>query len=101
MNLGSAIKEVRKIRKIKQITLAKKVGISQTALSYIENGHSPNPSSLKLIAKALKVPLPMLYIMATKSEDIKPALRTGFKKKWLVVQNMAKQIFFEHPKWME
>jgi XRE family transcriptional regulator, regulator of sulfur utilization len=70
MNLGTAIKEIRKSRGMTQGTLAKKVGITQTSISQFECGlHRPGEASLKKIAKALKTSVAVIYINALSEED--------------------------------
>ncbi|WP_024621583.1 helix-turn-helix domain-containing protein [Metaclostridioides mangenotii] len=56
MKVGRKIKEERMKKKIKQIELAKKVGISNTFLSDIEVGRSnPSIDTLRKIAEVLEV----------------------------------------------
>ena len=53
MNIGRAIKEIRKRKGLSQLDLSEATDISQTSLSQIESGNKrPNPSSLKKICKA-------------------------------------------------
>lgn len=47
MNVGKAIKELRKTQNLNQVELAEMAGITQAALSAIENGVRPNPDTLK------------------------------------------------------
>nr|WP_304341027.1 helix-turn-helix transcriptional regulator [Clostridioides mangenotii] len=56
LKVGCKIKEERMKKKIKQIELAKKVGISNTFLSDIEVGRSnPSIDTLRKIAEVLEV----------------------------------------------
>lgn len=56
MKVGRKIKEERMKKKIKQVELAKKVGISNTFLSDIEVGRSnPSIDTLRKIAEVLEV----------------------------------------------
>nr|WP_242825898.1 MULTISPECIES: helix-turn-helix transcriptional regulator [Clostridioides] len=56
LKVGRKIKEERMKKKIKQIELAKKVGISNTFLSDIEVGRSnPSIDTLRKIAEVLEV----------------------------------------------
>ena len=55
--IGSIIKKLRHDGAISQEELAKKAGLSQSAITQIENAHrDPTCGTLKAIAKALKVP---------------------------------------------
>lgn len=57
----SPIRAWREHKQIKINTLAKKIGISPTSLSQIENGkRNPTIDTLRTIAKALEVDLDML-----------------------------------------
>ena len=56
MNIGKAIKEVRKAKCIKQYELAEKCNISNNALCLIEKGKSnPSSSTLKKIFEILDI----------------------------------------------
>ncbi len=58
MTTGEKIRELRKMRKLSQESLAARCGISQSAISAIEKGlNSPTIGTLKIIAKGLRVPL--------------------------------------------
>lgn len=63
MNLGLAIRELRKERGLTQITLASKAELSQTALSQIEKGKRPGKNTLKKISTALSIPESLIYVM--------------------------------------
>lgn len=66
MNIGQAIKILRKSKKIKQFHLANTCGISQTSLSQIESGAKyPHQSTLRAICKGLDVPEILLYVIAS------------------------------------
>ncbi|MBJ6361113.1 helix-turn-helix domain-containing protein [Paenibacillus sp. GCM10012307] len=58
LKIGSNIKKLRKERRIKLVDLANSVGISNSYLSQIENGHKPIPSLkvLEKISLSLHVP---------------------------------------------
>jgi len=54
MNLGQAVKEIRKHQGLSQEELAKEANITQTALSQIENGRRPSVETLSRISKGFK-----------------------------------------------
>ena len=61
MNIGNAIKDLRKQKGLKQIDFADMCGLSQSYLSSIEKGRKePTLSILKQIAKELSSPMPVL-----------------------------------------
>jgi len=70
MNIGQAIKELRRRRKIRQQNLAKQVGISQSYLSLVEKGlREPGLDLVGKVAMQLKVPQQLILLMACSSDD--------------------------------
>lgn len=70
METGKAIKELRKKKGLTQTRLAEIVGITQVAMSGIENGNRPNYDNMKRLCKALGVPEALIYVMAIEKEDV-------------------------------
>lgn len=71
MNLGSAITEIRKIKKLSQGELAELCKISQTSLSQIEkNVKRPHQNNLNKICKALGIPEALLYMYSLEISDV-------------------------------
>jgi transcriptional regulator with XRE-family HTH domain len=71
MNLGKAIKELRKKRELSQKELSVACGITQTALSQIEVGIvNPSSSTIKKLCKRLKISEPLLYVLANEINDV-------------------------------
>lgn len=71
MNLGTTITKLRKERKITQGDLAEKCKITQAYLSMIENNKKePNLSTLKELACALNVPLPVIFFLSIDKDDV-------------------------------
>jgi transcriptional regulator with XRE-family HTH domain len=71
MNIGSAIKTLRKERGLGQKELAQKCGLSVNALSQIETNSSfPHKSNLDAIARALEVPLSYLIFFSVTDSDV-------------------------------
>lgn len=71
MNLGIAIKKLRKEKGVNQMNFAASVGITQTYLSQIEKGlKHPSEKIIKVIAKELDVSITMIYILASEREDV-------------------------------
>lgn len=70
MNIGQAIKELRQRRGINQKNFAKHIGISTNALCSIETSKTePSTSTLKKIAKALDISLPLLLLSFVSADD--------------------------------
>lgn len=55
-DIGKSIRKARKSRDVSQRRLARYIGVSQAAISYIESGENiPELATLQLIARALNV----------------------------------------------
>lgn len=71
MNIGTAIREIRISRNLKQKQLAKLTGISPTSLSLIENSETlPHSENLKIIADKLNISMDLLYLRAISIDKI-------------------------------
>jgi transcriptional regulator with XRE-family HTH domain len=78
--IGKKVRSIRQANGISQIALAKKAGIAQSTLSYIENGRkNPQFETLAAICKALNIS--MLELLTYNEPDI------GFK------------LFEQDPRW--
>lgn len=81
--IGKKVRSIRQANGISQIALAKKAGIAQSTLSYIENGKkSPQFDTLAAICKALDISI--LELLTYNEPDISfklfqqnPALRNS------------------------
>lgn len=81
MNLGNAIKELRKIRGISQKELAGRCGLSANTMCNIENSTSfPSKSSFDKICKALDVPSAYIFLYAITDDDIPERKRFIYKE---------------------
>jgi len=92
MNLGSAIKELRKECGLTQIGLASKAKLSQTALSQIEKGKRPGKNTLKKISCALGVPESLIYIMGLEKEDVSPEKQSLYDTLFPVIKSMVEKL---------
>lgn len=80
MNLGKAVKDLRKIRGLTQCNFCEKIGITQSYLSQVENGvKEPSIDVLKKIADALDTPIPVLFWFTLSEEDVDDNKREVFK----------------------
>lgn len=71
MNIGNAIKELRKEKGLNQRELAAASGLTQTSLSQIESGAKrPNPGTLKKLCDFFGVSETVIYLLATDVSDI-------------------------------
>ncbi|SHN22395.1 helix-turn-helix domain-containing protein [Chitinophaga sp. CF418] len=82
MNLGKAIVKIREKTGMKQVTLASKVGISATALSFIESNKSrPSEETLNKIAKVFDTDVWFIYLTAIDPEtDMSEEKRKTFNE---------------------
>lgn len=80
MNLGTAIKQLRKKRGITQKALAEMANISANALNMIEsNENFPQKGTLKAICGALNVPVSYVLFMSIDEEDIPEHKKLAFR----------------------
>ena len=71
MNIGNAVKILRKNKRISQKELAKLCDISANALCSIEQGESfPEKNTIIRICKALEIPESYLLLFSISAEDI-------------------------------
>jgi transcriptional regulator with XRE-family HTH domain len=71
MNIGRAIKEIRKEKDIRQKDITAVVGVSPNVLSHIEAGDwLPRQSSLEKIAKALNTTTGEIMFRALDPKDL-------------------------------
>ena len=69
--IGDKIRALRKRRGLSQEQLGELVGFSQSKISKIEHGDWDSLSDLRLIAKALEVPIEELVREEAESSDVK------------------------------
>ncbi|RZJ63471.1 MAG: XRE family transcriptional regulator [Flavobacterium sp.] len=94
MDLGTVIRDIRKVKGQTQTEFAITCGITQTYLSQIENnGKEPNLSTLKIIAEHLEVPLPILFFLSLDEDDISIEKRQAFEMLSPSVKKLINDIF--------
>lgn len=94
MNIGIAIKKLRKQKSLNQSELAKEVGITQTSLSQIESGaKTPNSGTMKKLCDYFQLPELMIFLLATDIEDIPAKNRDTFEKVFPLVSGLLLEIF--------
>ncbi len=94
MDLGLAIKSMRKQKGLKQNQFAEICKITPSYLSQIENNNKePNLSTLKIISGNLGTPLPILFFLALDNEDIKPEKIEAFKMIAPSIKSLVNQFF--------
>lgn len=79
MNVGEAIKEIRKSKGLSQKELAAKCGLSANAMCSIEKSISiPSKDSLEKICKALNISTSYLLFFSVTDDDIPEEKRIVF-----------------------
>lgn len=89
MNVSKAIKELRKEKGINQADLAEKAGITQAALSMIENGKRPGSKTLENLSKVLGVPPSMIYVMGMEKSDVPKEKQQLYEELFPVIQSLV------------
>lgn len=94
MEIGTTIKDFRKLNGIKQKDLASKAKISSTYLSQIEsNTKDPTLSTLKAISKSLDMPLPLLLFISINNNDIPKSKRQAFNTIYPTIKIFIESLF--------
>lgn len=80
MDLGNAIKSLRKAFKISRVELAKKSGLSVTALYNIEKGLSfPSRDTISNICSSFGIPPSYLLVYSVEDSDVSEERRVAFR----------------------
>ncbi len=79
MNVGDAIKNLRKNKGLSQKELAQRSGLSANAMCSIEKNEAfPSRDSIDRICKALEIPTSYLMFFSVTDEDIPAEKRVAF-----------------------
>jgi len=96
MNLGTAIKKLRKER-VPQLTqgkFAETIGITQTYLSQIEsNKKQPSTDVLQKIADDFEIPLPIIFWYGIEEQDVHESKREYFRFLKPTIDQMIDSVF--------
>lgn len=89
MEIGTAIKIIRKEKKISQKKLAEVIGISTNALNQIENNFSfPQKNNIKKICDALEIPISYLLFFSITDDDIPEEKKVVFNSLNTTIRNI-------------
>lgn len=89
MEIGTAIKTLRKEKKISQKKLAEIIGISTNALNQIENNISfPQKNNIKKICEALEIPISYLLFFSITDDDIPEEKKIVFNSLNSTIKNI-------------
>ena len=79
MNVGDAIKNIRKNKGLSQKELAQKCGLSANAMCAIEKNESiPTRESIDKICKAMEIPTSYLLFFSVTEDDVPVEKRAAF-----------------------
>jgi len=97
MNIGTAVKAIRKKLDITQSQLADACGISQATLSQIESGKKrPNEHTLKSICTTLDVPESIIYIIAMEERDVPVSKKGVYRLIYPSMMSLSLEIINSH-----
>ncbi len=93
MNIGSAIKSIRKKLAITQYELAEKCDLSQTSLSQIETGiKRPSQRTISKVCTVLDIPESIIYIVAMQESDVPASKRGVYELVYPSIKSLALQM---------
>ena len=93
MNIGSAIKSIRKKLAITQYELAEKCDLSQTSLSQIETGiKRPSQRTITKVCSVLDSPESIIYIVAMQETDVPASKRGVYELVYPSIKSLALQM---------
>jgi len=94
MDIGNAIKDLRKKKGFNQTDFANRCGLSQSYISAIEKGRKePTLNILKQIADALSLPMPVLIFFSLNKDDIDNSKLEAFKKLEPSMKTLMSEVF--------
>lgn len=97
MEIGTVIKNFRKLKGIKQKDLAAKAQISSTYLSQIEsNSKDPTLSKIKTISDSLEIPLSVLLFISLSDKDIPKSKRVAFNAIYPSIKAFIESLFINN-----
>ncbi len=93
MDLGYAIKLVRKELDLTQTELSEMADISQTALSQIEKGSKrPSQKTIEKICRAMQVPESLLNILGMRESEVPESKQEIYRLVFPAIHSLAMQI---------
>ena len=93
MNIGLAIKAIRKKLAITQYELAERCELSQTSLSQIETGvKRPSQRTISKVCTVLDIPESVIYIVAMQEADVPPSKKSVYDLVYPSIKSLALQM---------
>lgn len=79
MNIGHALRDLRRRKNVTQAELASRADVSQAYLSQVENNRKDATlTTLERVSEALGVPLAVLFFLAMEERDVAAAKREAY-----------------------
>ena len=94
MNIGQAIRTLRKTELMNQEEFASSIGITQSYLSLIEKGHKkPSLEVLQQMADILNTPLPVLFWFGIERDDVDEKKQYAYDTLKPSIDNLINELF--------
>lgn len=94
VDIGSTIRRLRQLYGLSQIEFAKRAGISQSHLSFIEKGQRiAHQDVLEKIGNMLQIPVAMLMLMSMTEDDVPANKRQLFARARPKIDSVLKELF--------
>ena len=94
MNIGYAIKHLRRRYKLSQTEMAERIGVTQTHLSLVENGErGTSQTLLDRICYEFKIPMAILLWSTLDINQVQPSKRESYKLLKPAVDSLVEQFF--------
>jgi transcriptional regulator with XRE-family HTH domain len=94
MNIGQAIRTLRKTESMNQEEFASSVGITQSYLSLIETGHKkPSLEVLQQMADIVNTPLPVLFWFGIERDDVDEKKQYAYDTLKPSIDNLINEVF--------
>lgn len=93
MDLGNALRNIRRRKNKTQVEVTEKLKISQTYLSQIENNEKePSAEMLRKICKYYKVPVVIVMWMATEESDVDKSKKQIFNQLGPAITSLVNEV---------
>lgn len=93
MNIGRALKEIRKEKGLSQRQLSEGTGISQTAISQFESGkRDPHKTTVNTILTFLNVPVAYVVLLSIDDVDVNQEKKEAYKTIYPAVKDLIMEM---------
>jgi transcriptional regulator with XRE-family HTH domain len=93
MEIGATLRQIRRDKNLSQVTVCKRMKISQTYLSQIEKGaKEPSGEMMRKICRFYKVPAQVVVWRSLTEKDISPKKISAFRQLKPAVDNLIDEV---------